>query len=145
MLPQLWQNFQNIAVFKTIFKNTLCQLVNQKHVKLDYFFWKLHLKLMLFFLSWFNFIFRKEYKKQAQMFYQSHSLALHTVEIFCNLILRNVGLGLEKILELLEWTWIGFMIYWSYTWKVLRLPWIWTDFMIYWACAWKALGLTYLL
>ena len=37
------------------------------------------------------------------MFYQSHSLALHTVEIFCNLILRNVGLGLEKILELLEW------------------------------------------
>ena len=51
MLPQLWQNFQNIAVFKTIFKNTLSQLVNQKHVKLDYFFWKLHLKLMLFFLS----------------------------------------------------------------------------------------------
>ena len=49
------------------------------------------------------------------MFYQSHSLALHTVEKFCNLILRNVGLGLEKILELLEWTWIGFMIYWSYT------------------------------
>ena len=55
------------------------------------------------------------YKKQAQFFYQNHSLVLHTVEIFCNLILRNhwtwkishylnwlrlilwyIGLGLEK-------------------------------------------------
>ena len=26
----------------------------------------------------------KNYKKQAQMFYQNHSLALHTVEIFYN-------------------------------------------------------------
>ena len=24
------------------------------------------------------------------MFYQSHSLALHAVEIFCNLILKNI-------------------------------------------------------
>ena len=31
----------------------------------------------------------KNYKKQAQMFYQNHSFALHTVETFCNLILRN--------------------------------------------------------
>ena len=32
-------------------------------------------------------------KKETQVFYQNHSLALHTVEIFCNLIFRN------------HWTW----------------------------------------
>ena len=37
-------------------------------------------------------------KKETQVFYQNHSLALHTVEIFCNLILEN------------HWTW---------TWKIL--------------------------
>ena len=31
----------------------------------------------------------KNYKKQAQMLDQNHLLALHTVEIFCNSILRN--------------------------------------------------------
>ena len=34
---------------------------------------------------------KKNYKKQAWclLFYQNDSLALHTVEIFCNSILRN--------------------------------------------------------
>ena len=31
----------------------------------------------------------RNYKKQVQFFYQKHSLALHTVEIFCNLTLKN--------------------------------------------------------
>ena len=31
----------------------------------------------------------KNCKKQAQMLYQNHSLALHTVEIFCNIILTS--------------------------------------------------------
>ena len=39
----------------------------------------------------------KNYKKQAQMFYQNHSLALRTDYIFCNLVLRNVVLGLEHL------------------------------------------------
>ena len=29
------------------------------------------------------------HKKQVQYFYQNYSFVLHTVEIFCNLILRN--------------------------------------------------------
>ena len=33
---------------------------------------------------------------KTQVFYQNHSLALHTVEIFCNLILRITEHGLEK-------------------------------------------------
>ena len=63
----------------------------------------------------------KIYKRQVEMFYQNHSLTLHTVETFCNLILRNLtwtwkisdcftglgltlwynGLGLEKYLNYL--------------------------------------------
>ena len=31
----------------------------------------------------------KNYEKQVQMFYQNHSLVLHTIDIFCNLILKN--------------------------------------------------------
>ena len=50
-------------------------------------------KINIFSLSQFNSIFRKNYKKQAQMFYQNHSLALHTVKIFFNLTLSN------------HWTW----------------------------------------
>ena len=44
--------------------------------KLDNIFWKLHLfKINIFSLPQFNFYFlEKNYKKQAQMFYQSHSL-----------------------------------------------------------------------
>ena len=34
-------------------------------------------------------ISEENYRKQAQMFNQNHSLALHTVEIFCNLLLKN--------------------------------------------------------
>ena len=37
------------------------------------------------------------YKKQAQMLYQNHSLILYTVEIFGNSILRKIiGRELEK-------------------------------------------------
>ena len=46
-------------------------------------------KINIFFLLQFNFSSDRNYKEQAQMFQQNHSLALHTVEIFCNLILRN--------------------------------------------------------
>ena len=41
----------------------------------------------------------KNYKNETQIFYQNHSLVLHTAEIFCNLILRN---------------------HWSWTWKILE-------------------------
>ena len=34
-------------------------------------------------------LLEKNYKKQTQMFYQNHSLELDTVDIFCNLVLRN--------------------------------------------------------
>ena len=56
------------------------------HLKLPYF---LHHNLIRFS--------EKNYKKQAQMFYQNHSLTLYAVQIFCNLILRKIiGLELEK-------------------------------------------------
>ena len=45
---------RQISVFKTIFKDTFCQWVNQKHVKLDNIvFWKLHVfKInMIFFIT----------------------------------------------------------------------------------------------
>ena len=92
-------------------KSTLAKLDNT-------FLWKLHVvKINLFSLTQFNSIFRKKkYKKQAQMFYQNHSLALHTLEIFCNLILRNYS----------TWTWkiSNFMLY--LTQKMLELPqWTW--------------------
>ena len=102
-------------------------------VKLDnIFFW--HINILTNFLHHNLILFsEKNYKKQAQMFYQNYSLALHTVKIFCNLILRNhwtwtwkildrlTGLGLtliywnwtQRILEILYWTWIGFMMHWS--------------------------------
>ena len=35
------------------------------------------------------------------MFYQNYSLALHTVEIFCNLILRNHWTSTPKIFDCL--------------------------------------------
>ena len=72
----------------------------------------------------------RNYKKQAQMFYQNNLLALHTVEIFCNLILRN---RLKKNLGLPYWARVNFMIYWTWTHKKLELPY-WTPigFMIYW-------------
>ena len=42
---------------------------------------------------------QENYKKQTQMFYQNHSLALHAVEIFCNLILKSLY-EKEEILSL---------------------------------------------
>ena len=44
---------------------------------------------------------KKNDKNQAQIFYQNYSLALHTVEIFCNLILRNHWTSTQKIFDCL--------------------------------------------
>ena len=65
---QVLQNFQ-----KPSFKNCM-------YSKLTYFIYH---NLVLFS--------KKNYKQQAWclLFYQNYSLALHTVEIFCNSILRN--------------------------------------------------------
>ena len=43
----------------------------------------------------------RNYKIQAQIFYQNHSLALHTAEILYNLILRNHWKITEKISDCL--------------------------------------------
>ena len=54
-------------------------------------------KINIFFLLQFNFSSDRNYKKQAQMFQQNHSLALHTVEIFCNLILRYLFYDISEL------------------------------------------------
>ena len=67
------------------------------------------LKLACFLYHKLILFSQKNYKKQAQMFYQNHSLALYTVEIFCNsiyhtglgLTLEYNGLELEKYLNYL--------------------------------------------
>ena len=55
----------------------------------------MYLKVTL--ISSYNLILisEKNYKKQAQIFHQKHSLGLafHTVDVLCNLILKN------------HWTW----------------------------------------
>ena len=60
----------------------------------------MYLKLTYFLDHSLILFSEKNFKKQAHMFYQSHSLGLHTVQIFCNLILKNhwiwTMLGLEK-------------------------------------------------
>ena len=71
----------------------------------------MYLKLTYFFVNLILFS-EKNYKKQAQMFSQNHSLVLHTVEILCNLILRNYWTWTCKIFELPYWTRIDF-IYWT--------------------------------
>ena len=137
-------------IFRTIFKNTLCQWVMiGTYVKF---------KINIFSLSQFSFFFETNYKKQAQMFYQNHSLALHKIKILRNLILRNhwtwkiwdcltglwltlwyTGLGLAKYFNHLNVVGLIFIIYW----KVHRLPnCIWTDFMKYWSWTWKTLELS---
>ena len=50
----------------------------------------MHLKLMFFIYHNLILFSEKNYQKQAQIFYQNNSLALHTsFEIFCSLILKN--------------------------------------------------------
>ena len=65
---QVLQNFQNFktkAVFKTIFKNTFCQWVNQSTCSVN-IFQKMHVfKINIFYLSQFNFILRKELLKTS--------------------------------------------------------------------------------
>ena len=64
------------------------------------------------------------------MFSQNHLLVLHTVEILCNLILRNYWNSTCKIFELPYWTRIDF-IYWTWAWKTLGLNfWTQIDFII---------------
>ena len=53
-------------------------------------------------------------EKHAQMFYQKHSLVLHTVEIFCNLTLRNHWIS--------DCPGLGITLYWTWTRKILELP-----------------------
>ena len=113
---QVLQDFQNTAVFKTIFKNTFCQWVNRVHVQLDnIFFWKLHVfKIDIFYLSQFNSIFRKEYH-WTWTWKISDCLTRLGLTLWC------VGLGLEKYLNyftalgLILWL-VGVRVenYWDY-------------------------------
>ena len=82
-------------------------------------------------LTWYRYHYlilflQKNYKKEAQMFYQNHSLALHTVavDIFCKPIFRNHWTWTWH-LGLPHWAWINFMIYRTWTQKLLELPY-WT-------------------
>ena len=114
-------------------------------------------------------MFRKEVIKSEHIFCLFsfyHSLALHTDELFCNLIRRIWWTFKFKKLRLPYWAWINFMI-WCFglekylscltglglilwyigTWKGVRLSgllyWIWNDFMIYWTWTWKIVGFHY--
>ena len=49
----------------------------------------MYLKLTNFLYHSLILCSEKNFKKHAQISYQNHSLALPTVETFCNLILRN--------------------------------------------------------
>ena len=83
----------------------------------------------------------KNHKKQAQMFCQNHSIALHTVQIFRNFILRNHCTWTEKISDCL--TGLTFMIYWTWTPEILELPCLTRiGFMLYCSWTWKVLRLT---
>ena len=60
--------------------------------------------------------------------------------LFHRTLLTNAG-G-PKTLGLPCWTWVNFMTYWIWTWKILRPPyWIWIDFTIYLTWPWKFIGL----
>ena len=76
---------------------------------------------------------QKKYKKEAQMFYQNHSLLLHTVavEIFCKPILRNHWTWTWKILDCLTGLELTLLDMDSKsTWTALLDQ---TNFMIYWS------------
>ena len=82
-------------------------------------------------LKWYRYHYlilfsQKNYKKEAQMFYQNHSLALHTVavDIFCKPIFRNHWTWTWH-LGLPHWAWINLIIYRTWTQKLLELPY-WT-------------------
>ena len=49
----------------------------------------MYLKLRYFLYHNLILFPEKKYKNQAQIFYQNYPLALHTAELFCDLILRN--------------------------------------------------------
>ena len=54
----------------------------------------MYFKLTYFLYHNFISFSEKNDKKQEQMFYQNHSLALHTLEIFFNVALNLKNLGL---------------------------------------------------
>ena len=61
----------------------------------------MYLKLTYFLYHNLILFSEMNHKRQAQMFYQNHSLLLHKVDIFCNLILRNHWTWTCKILNCL--------------------------------------------
>ena len=92
-------------------------------------------KLIIFSLNPNLILFsEKNYKKQAPMFYQNYS-----VETFCITYSRDIlqfnfkkslDLDLEN-LRLSYWVQVNFMIYWTWTQKILELSyWMQIDFMI---------------
>ena len=101
----------------------LCFYISMLNLK--YF---LNINLILFL--------EKNYKEQAQMFYQNHSLSLHWVEIFCNSVFKNRWMWTWKMPYALlpYWARINFMTYWTWTRKIIELPcWAQIDFMTYWS------------
>ena len=57
--------------------------------------------------------------------------------------MKSLNLDLKNTGNIPYWTWINFMIYWIWTWKILELPyWTQIDF-ICWTWAWKILELPY--
>ena len=129
-----------------LFVNKTLRLNNLKtsaaiNAKISVFVVCVEATIYLILYSLLDCTFNSIFFKKASTFYQNHPLALHTVEVFCNLILRNhwfsawkasdgltgleltlrhIGVELEKYFNYLTRT--GFMIYWSYTFKVLRMP-----------------------
>ena len=54
---------------------------------------KLHVFKINIFLITIHLFPEQNYKEQTQLFYQNCSSALHTAEIFCNIILRNYSIA----------------------------------------------------
>ena len=72
-----------------------------------------YLKLTYFLYQNLTIFSDKNYKKQAQMFHQNHSLVLHTVEIFLQFnFMKSSEMDLNN-LELSYWAWINFMMCWT--------------------------------
>ena len=77
----------------------------------------MYLKLTYFLYHNLILFSEKNYKKQAQMLLRYFAIQFSEI----------IGLGLEK-------SRINFMIYCSWTRKILELPyWTWIYFMIYWS------------
>ena len=75
---QILQNFRNSALFKTIFKNTFRTQPSSEHMLSQTTSFENSMYLKLTYFLYHNLILFSEntYKKEAQMCYQNHSLAL---------------------------------------------------------------------